>query len=92
VQKRANRIWKEGAEGAANSFWPGEPSPLYTQPTFLGPPAVEKLANGKLFVHEWAMTPDAGLTIALESDSKPAVSVSPESKYGDPTKLLDNAG
>ena len=62
---------------------------MYNVPSFVGPPAVEKLPNGKEFVAEWAFSPDTGLTIALESDPKPAVSVSPEAKYGDPKKLLD---
>ncbi len=87
VQKRANRAWKEGAEEAALRDWPEDE--IYTTPVFLGPPAIEKLPDGKLFVAEWAYTPDNGLTIALESDSKPAVSVSPEAKYGDPTKLIN---
>ncbi len=88
VQKRANRVWKEGAEEAAKAG-PWKTDDLYTIPSFLSPAGIEELPDGKTFVHEWAMTPDTGLTIALATDSKPAVSVSPESKYGDPQKLLD---
>ena len=88
VQKRANRVWKEGAEEQAKEKYGGL---VYNVPSFVGPPAVETLPNGKEFVAEWAFSPDTGLTIALESDPKPAVSVSPEAKYGDPKKLLDGA-
>lgn len=86
VKKRSIRQWKDGAEEAAKDKY-GEL--VYNVPSFVGPPAVEKLPNGTAFVAEWAFTPDNGLTIDLETSSKPAVSVSPEAKYGDPAKLLE---
>lgn len=45
----------------------------YTEPTLRTPPQIEKLDGGKSFVSRWAYKPDAGLTLAPESDKRVAV-------------------
>lgn len=70
VMKRTDRAFKEEAPletAFGDDAWqPRKP---------VSPAQAEKLANGKEFVAEWAFTPEAGLTIALDSDKRAAVAV-----------------
>lgn len=70
VKKRANRIFKEGAEAAAIKLFGDE---VYNKPTFKTPPNIEKLNGGKNFVKKWAYSPDTGLTLAPLSDKRSEV-------------------
>lgn len=72
VNKKANRVWKDGAE----EFFCKEftMSDVLTQPAFKSPTAIEALGNeAKKLVREWAYTPNTGYTVVLESDKRPAV-------------------
>lgn len=70
VKKRSNRVWKRGAPldrtYGMDAYAPRE---------YLTPPGVEKLADGKAFVAEWAFQPDIGMTIALASSGKTPVAI-----------------
>lgn len=68
VTMRANRVWKDGAEATAVATF-GDKAYVKKLKT---PPALEKEPGGKVFVSEWAHTPQAGLTMAPESDKRPA--------------------
>lgn len=72
VAKRANRVWKDGAEAALKAAG----LDVYTKPELKTPPAVEELGvDAKKLVGEWAYTPQTGLTVALATDKAPAVKV-----------------
>ncbi len=71
VHKKANRVWKEGAEAAVVASI-GEDA-AYTR-KFRSPPQVEKLGKvGKALAKEHAYKPETGLTLAPESDRREAV-------------------
>jgi hypothetical protein len=86
VQKISRRVFKDGVPLEATF---GEAA--WAPRELLSPPAVEKLPDGKTFVAEWAFTPDTGLTVALESDRRSAVSVkSGAETFDGAVKTLDN--
>lgn len=68
VHAKVDRVWKEGAATALEVFgdaaW--EPRKL------LSPAKVEALPGGKEFVAEYSQKPEAGLTVAPESDKRTA--------------------
>lgn len=74
VMKKANRVYKEGAEGnLVNLLGPAD---VYTKPELKSPAEMEKVsAEAKKLVREWAYTPMTGLTVALETDKRAAVKV-----------------
>jgi hypothetical protein len=90
VYMRTDRVWKDHAELQAGTRY--TPAQAYTT-KFLSPAAFEKLPGGKEFVSEWAYKPEAGYTVALADDPRPAVvPKTPEEKYGPASKLLDAIG
>lgn len=73
VMKKANRIFKEGAEAELKEAL-GEA--IYSKPELKSPAEVEKIGPAaKKLVQELAYMPQTGLTVAPESDTKPAVKV-----------------
>ena len=71
VDKKANRVWNEGAEAAVVDVI-GEDA-AYTR-KFRSPAQVEKLGKaGKKLAKEYAYKPETGLTLAPESDRRGAV-------------------
>lgn len=87
VAKRSVRVWKEGAPIEAtfgDAAW--QPRQL------ISPAGADKLPGGKVFSHEWAYQPEAGLTIALENDPRKAVEVkSATETFGAAIAALENA-
>jgi hypothetical protein len=73
VHKKANRVWKGGAEAVFREQF-GDKA---VWPTTLKSPAeMEKVnTDAKALVKEFAYTPESGLTLALESDKRSAVPV-----------------
>ena len=72
VFAKVDRVWKEGADAAiieayGNAAW--KPVEL------LSPAQAGKLPGGAEFVAEWAMKPQAALTVAPESDKRPAQAI-----------------
>lgn len=70
VPKKANRVWKDGAEDALLKKF-GEEA---FDKKLKTPPNIEKLRGGKKFVSEHAYKPDTGLTLAPEGDNRDGVS------------------
>jgi hypothetical protein len=70
VRKKANRVWKEGAEYVLKRLFGDD---AYTDPKLKTPPQLEKIEGGKEIVSEWAYKPDSGLTLAPISDKRDAV-------------------
>jgi len=75
VQKKATRVWKEGAEEKLYELFGDD---AYKK-TLLTPPQVEKLPKGKGFVSSFAYKPDTGYTLASEDDKRPEVKPAIES-------------
>lgn len=73
VQKKANRVFKIGAEPVFKNAFGAK---AYTQPEMKSPAEMERVSpEAKQLVREWAYTPESGLTVALDSDKRPAVKV-----------------
>jgi hypothetical protein len=73
VLKKANRVWDGSAEDLAKTQFGAE---ALTPAELKSPAEFEKIsAAAKNFVKEHAYMPQNGLTVALESDTKPAVKV-----------------
>lgn len=73
VLKKANRVLRAGAEKV---FIEKFGDKVLTEPEIKSPAELEKLGpDAKKLVHEYAYTPQTGLTIALASDKRPAVKV-----------------
>ena len=78
VYKKANRVWNPGAAAVLAGKLGAA---VMTTPEMKSPAEVEKLgADAKTLVHEWAHTPEAGLTVALASDSRVGVKVKTSSE------------
>jgi hypothetical protein len=74
VNKKADRVWKDGALGELSVAYP--PDEIFTQPELKSPAQIEKLgANAKKLVAKLAYTPMTGFTVAGEDDKRPAVVV-----------------
>jgi hypothetical protein len=67
VQKKANRVYKEGAAQLAASKFGDR---AFTQPELKSPAELEKLPDAGDWVKEFTYTPDNGLTLALDTDSR----------------------
>jgi hypothetical protein len=73
VNKKANRIWKDGVEGGLLASLGND---IYTKPELRSPAQLEDLGpDAKKLVAEWAYTPVTGLTVALASDKRVAQKV-----------------
>jgi len=73
VQKMSHRVWKDGAREVLESALGSE---IYTNPELKTPSELEKLSpKAKELVKEYAYSPNTGLTVALDTDRKPAVKV-----------------
>jgi len=83
VPARANREWKEGAEAEAKKKFKAK---AFSSPVFLSPAKVEKLPGGAAFSQRWAFKPDAGLTVAKQSDARRTVSKDTKSMFKPSTK------
>lgn len=70
VQRKSDRVWKEGAEPVLVSALGVEN--IY-ETKLLSPARIEKLPGAKKLVTEHAYKPDAGLTLAPESDRRESV-------------------
>lgn len=80
VKKRGDRVWRSGAEdalvAAAGKRAQPWPEPIFSEPVLKSPAQIEKLGgDAKALVHEWAHTPETGLTVAATSDGRPQVVV-----------------
>lgn len=69
VNKKADRVLKDGAEAAAVELW-GEDA---YERKLRSPAKFELLKGGKQFTAEWAFKPETGLTMAPEGDRRAAV-------------------
>lgn len=73
VNKKSNRVWREGAEGALLALG----QPIYTEPELKSPPNIEKLGPAaRELVKQYAYTPFTGHTVAHALDSRHAVPAS----------------
>lgn len=73
VHKKADRVWKPGAEVLLKEHFADE---IYTEPKLKSPAQIEAIgAKAKALVHEYAYTPESGLTVALDSDKRVGVKV-----------------
>lgn len=88
VNKKANRVWKQGAEQAFAARFGRD---VYSLPELKSPAEVEKLGeSAKNMVIEWAYKPDSGLTVADAEDKRPEVMVkSVEATFGEAVAALD---
>lgn len=68
VAKKANRVFKDDAPLEATFG-----ADAFKPPAHRSVAEIEKLPGGKVFVHEFAFKPDAGLTVALKDDARSAV-------------------
>ncbi|TXH46974.1 MAG: DUF2800 domain-containing protein [Desulfurellales bacterium] len=73
VYKKANRVLKPQAEAIFKARF-GEQA--YVPAKIKSPAELEKISpEAKKLVHEWAYTPQSGLTVALKADKRVAVKV-----------------
>lgn len=81
VRKKANRVFKPEAEAIFAARFPDE---YRTPPEMKSPAEMEKIsAAARELVHEYAYTPETGLTVALASDKRTGVAPqSAAAKYG----------
>lgn len=71
VQKRAHRVWKDGALEVLTKTWGAQ---VLTVPELRSPSDVSKLgASASEAVKEWAYIPTTGYTVAAADDAKPGV-------------------
>jgi hypothetical protein len=73
VNKRANRVWTQGAEEKAKELF-GEK--VFAPPSFLSPAQLEKAIGkkGKDFTAEYTASVSSGTSLVAESDRRPEVS------------------
>lgn len=74
VHKKGNRVWKDGAADTAKAKFGDD---AFSAPEFKSPAELEKLPAARDWVKEFSYTPETGLTLALESDSRRAVKATP---------------
>lgn len=73
VAKKANRVFKAGADKVFQELWPKE---AMTEPKLKSPAEMEKIGpTAAKLVLEHAYTPQTGLTVALESDKRAGVKI-----------------
>lgn len=78
VRKKANRVWKSGAEAEIIKQFGDE---AYEPAKIKTPPNIEKLEGGKDFVIRHAFTPETGLTLAPDTDKR--LAIRPLMEYAD---------
>lgn len=78
VRKKANRVWKSGAEEEIVKRFGDD---AYEPAKIKTPPNIEKLEGGKDFVAKFAFTPETGLTLAPDSDKR--LAIKPLMEYAD---------
>lgn len=79
VHKKADRVFKPGAREVLELRL-GKDA-ILTAPEMMSPAQIEKISPlAKDIVHEYAYTPESGLTVAPTSDKRVAVKVSPPSE------------
>lgn len=74
VHKKANRVWKTGAE---QRFKDEVGAEAFTTPELRSPAQMEEIAKAKPLVNEWSYTPESGLTVALADDKRVGVKPQP---------------
>lgn len=72
VPKKANRVLKDGGAEAAVKKWGDD---ALTEPELKSPAQLEKLPGGKEWTAAWAFKPDAGLSLAPDTDKRESVRV-----------------
>ena len=72
VHKKSNRVYKEGAALLAQAKFGAD---AFTPPELKSPAVLEKLPAAREWVKEFTFSPDTGLTLALDTDSRQAVNV-----------------
>jgi hypothetical protein len=72
VQKRADRVWKDGAPALAKARFGND---AFTEPKLKSPAQLEALPAAKEWVKEFAYSPNTGLRFALATDPGQAVQV-----------------
>lgn len=79
VPKKANRVYKPGAEEALVAEFGKEQ--CFEPAEFKSPAALSKLGTKVANeVNKWAYTPNNGFTVALDADKRPAVKIEAPSK------------
>ncbi|MGH7175192.1 MAG: DUF2800 domain-containing protein, partial [Minisyncoccia bacterium] len=87
VDKKANRVWKDGATDKAVAKF-GDTA--WTPPKLKTPPQIEELGpEGAKFVREFGYTPHTGYTLAREDDKRIAVKVGQRAKEAFTQALAD---
>lgn len=81
VLKKADRIWKAGAEAAIRAVLGKD---AFSTPELLSPAQLEKFDGGKTLAAQWAFKPDNGLTWAKADDKRAA------QKAPDPNAVFAN--
>lgn len=75
VDKKSNRVFKQGVEVKAKEQFGAK---AFTEPAMKSPAELEKLGpEAKEFVKRYAFMPKTGYTVALASDPKIAVKITP---------------
>jgi hypothetical protein len=73
VQKKADRVWKPDAAARFTALFGDK---AFSEPELLSPAQMEQLGSqAKDLVHEYAYTPNSGLTVALANDKRVGVKV-----------------
>ena len=83
VKSKTKRVLREGAATMARLLW-GDA--VFTEPALKGPADFDKMPGGKKFTAQYAYKPDAGLTVAKESDPRTAISIETKSLFTGETK------
>ena len=88
VNKKANRVFKPEALAVFKSRFGDE---AFTAPELKSPAEMAKIdATAKELVHEYAYTPNTGVTVALAADKRPGVKVQTSAAaFGDAVAALD---
>ena len=77
INKRANRVWKDGAVELAKARFGDD---AWNPPEFKSPAEMEKVPAAKDWVKEFAFTPSTGLTFTLATATGQAVTVTAPSE------------
>lgn len=83
VPARSNREWKPEADKEVRKALGNK---ALTDPQLKSPAEVDKLPGGKALTARYAFKPDKGLTVAFDSDTRPAVSRDTKSLFTNVTK------
>lgn len=83
VYKRANRVFKDGAEAAAKKEFKKR---AFTEPVLKSPAKIDEMAGGTKFTARWAAKPKAGMKVAAASDKGAPIPLSDVSKLFKPVK------